>query len=148
MINRIERPLANDHPDGSFSVHLFLHRPKTQISRIIGQYTHNLLGLKTLSFSVLLFIHKNMDKRSPNWVRHAKCTWSSFMLPWTSHSRNCALSVHHPQSCHVAPAPCSEPTSGSQGVDICKFSTAVVNFCGVLYLISSILIFFYSSQYF
>ena len=58
-----------------------------------------------------------------------------FMLPWTSHSRNCALSVHHPQSCHVAPAPSSEPTSGSQGVDICKFSTAVVNFCGVLYLI-------------
>ena len=62
----------------SFSVHLFLHRPRTQNSRIIGQYTHNLLGLKTLSFSVLLFIHKNMDKRSPNWVRHAKCTWSSF----------------------------------------------------------------------
>ena len=61
----------------SFSVHLFLHRPRTQNSRIIGQYTHNLLGLKTLSFSVLLFIHKNMDKRSPNWVRHAKCTWSS-----------------------------------------------------------------------
>ena len=54
MINRIERPLANDHPDGSFSVHLFLHRPKTQISRIIGQYTHNLLGLKTLSFALLL----------------------------------------------------------------------------------------------
>ena len=46
MINRIERPLANDHPDGSFSVHLFLHRPKTQNSRIIGQYTPNLLGLK------------------------------------------------------------------------------------------------------
>ena len=64
----------------SFSVHLFLHRPRTQNSRIIGQYTHNLLGLKTLSFSVLLFIHKNMDKRSPNWVRHAKCTWSSFIL--------------------------------------------------------------------
>ena len=58
MINRIERPLANDHPDGSFSVHLFLHRPKTQISRIIGQYTHNLLGLKTLSFALLLIIHK------------------------------------------------------------------------------------------
>ena len=77
MINRIERPLANDHPDGSFSVHLFLHRPKTQNSRIIGQYTHNLLGLKTLSFALLLFIHKNMDSRSPNWVRHAKCTWSS-----------------------------------------------------------------------
>ena len=54
MINRIERPLANDHPDGSFSVHLFLHRPKTQNSRIIGQYTHNLLGLKTLSFALLL----------------------------------------------------------------------------------------------
>ena len=63
----------------SFSVHLFLHRPRTQNSRIIGQYTHNLLGLKTLSFSVLLFIHKNMDKRSPNWVRHAKCTWSSLL---------------------------------------------------------------------
>ena len=58
MINRIERPLANDHPDGSLSVHLFLHRPKTQISRIIGQYTHNLLGLKTLSFALLLIIHK------------------------------------------------------------------------------------------
>ena len=58
MINRIERPLANDHPDGSFSVHLFLHRPKTQNLRIIGQYTHNLLGLKTLSFALLLFIHK------------------------------------------------------------------------------------------
>ena len=54
MINRIERPLANDHPDGSFSVHLFLHRPKTQNLRIIGQYTHNLLGLKTLSFALLL----------------------------------------------------------------------------------------------
>ena len=50
---------------------------KTQNSRIIGQYTHNLFGLKTLSFSVILFIHKNMDERSPNWVRHAKCTWSS-----------------------------------------------------------------------
>ena len=59
--NRIERPLANDHPDGSFSVHLFLYRPKTQNSQIIGQYTHNLLGLKTLSFALLLFIHKNMD---------------------------------------------------------------------------------------
>ena len=46
MINRIERPLANDHPDGSFSVHLFLHRPKTQNSRIIGQYVNNSLGLK------------------------------------------------------------------------------------------------------
>ena len=80
MINRIERPVANDHPDGSFSVHLFLHRPKTQNSRIIGQYTHNLLGLITSSFSVLLFIHKNMDKRSPNWVRHAKCTWSSLPI--------------------------------------------------------------------
>ena len=78
MINRIERPLANDHPDGSFSVHLFLHRPKTQISQIIGQYTHNLLGLKTLSFALLLFIHKNIDLRSPSWVRHAKCTWSSY----------------------------------------------------------------------
>ena len=77
MINRIERPLANDHPEGSFSVHLFLHRPKTQNSRIIGQYTHNLLGLKTLSFALFLFIHKNMDSRSPNWIRHAKCTWSS-----------------------------------------------------------------------
>ena len=54
MINRIERPLANDHPDGSFSVHLFLHRPKTQNLRIIGRCTHNLLGLKTLSFALLL----------------------------------------------------------------------------------------------
>ena len=67
----------------SFSVHLFLHRPRTQNSRIIGQYTHNLLGLKTLSFSVLLFIHKNMDKRFPNWVRHAKCTWSSLRVTIT-----------------------------------------------------------------
>ena len=90
MIIRNNWPLANDHLDWSvyckwltgsndflqmiiwmdpllilisfsFSVHLFLHRPKTQISRIIGQYTHNLLGLKTLSFALLLFIHKNMD---------------------------------------------------------------------------------------
>ena len=29
----------------SFSVHLFLHRPRTQNSRILGQYTHNLLSL-------------------------------------------------------------------------------------------------------
>ena len=54
MIIWMDRPLANDHPDGSFSVHFFLHRPKTQISRITGQYTHNLLGLKTLSFALLL----------------------------------------------------------------------------------------------
>ena len=45
----------------SFSVQLLLQRPKTHNSRIIGQNTHNLLGLLTLSFSVVLFIHKNMD---------------------------------------------------------------------------------------
>ena len=65
MINRIERPFAIDHLDGSFSVHLFLHRPETQNSKIMGQNTHNLLDLATLSnnlsFSVLLFFHKNMD---------------------------------------------------------------------------------------
>ena len=80
MIIWIDQSIANDRQDRmisckwssgwilllisiffSFSVHLFLHRPRTQNSRIIGQYTHNLLGLKTLSFSVLLFIHKNMD---------------------------------------------------------------------------------------
>ena len=55
----------------------FSRDQKPKNSRILGQYTHNLLGLKTHSFSVLLFIHKNMNKRSPNWVRHAKCTWSS-----------------------------------------------------------------------
>ena len=49
----------------------------------MGQNTHNLLVLATLSinpsFSVLLFFHKNMDLRSPNWVRHDKCTWSSHL---------------------------------------------------------------------
>ena len=108
MINWNDWPLANDHLDRSvyckwltgwmisckwsfrcillqisssfsFSVHLFLHRPKTQNSRILGQYTLNLLSLKTLSFSALLYIHKNMDWRSPNWVRHAKYTWSSYV---------------------------------------------------------------------
>ena len=54
MIDRIEWPLANDHPDGSFSKYhprfpsLFIFSskdPKPKNSRILGQYTHNLLGL-------------------------------------------------------------------------------------------------------
>ena len=70
MINRIERPLANDHPDGSFSVHLFLHRPKTQNLRIIGQYTHNLLGIKTLSFALLHFTFSKRNSLPPlfHWL--------------------------------------------------------------------------------
>ena len=87
IINRIKWPLANDHLDGSFfkyhpffSLFIFSSRDQTpKNSRIIGQYTHNILSLKTHSFSVLLFIHKNMNWRSPNWVRLAKCTWSCWI---------------------------------------------------------------------
>ena len=51
MIDRIEWPLANDHLDGSFSKYhpffsLFIFSSRDQTpknSRIIGQYTHNIL---------------------------------------------------------------------------------------------------------
>ena len=54
MIDRIEWPLANYHPDGSFSKYyprfpslfiFFSKDPKPKNSRILGQYTDNLLVL-------------------------------------------------------------------------------------------------------
>ena len=96
--------------------------PQTQNSKFKnhGQYPHNLLGLITLSFSVL-FIHNNMDLRSPNWVRHAKCTWSSsteqdlFKRPFTPESPNREASGEElrasrpPGSCHPSHPPWHSP---------------------------------------
>ena len=90
MIDRIEWPLANDHPDGSFSKYhprfpsLFIFSskdPKPKNSRILGQYTHNLLGLNPYPSQFSFHPQKyGLKARSPNWVRHAKCTWSFYVL--------------------------------------------------------------------
>ena len=79
MTNDKQRPTTNS--DQQQTMTNDKQRPKPKNSRILGQYTHNLLGLNAYPSQFSFHPQKyGLKARSPNWVRHAKCTWSFYVL--------------------------------------------------------------------